>query len=108
MTQRSLQILTFVLFLGAISFPALANEDNIVHCGNPVEVSVNIEPEYAYCDIFSRQISFAEKGKVFADNLKIRQKNYNAPRGEAYRRYKKELQAMYERDSASAAKEDSN
>ena len=108
MTQRSLQILAIALFLGMASMPAKANEDNIVHCGDPVEASINTESEYAYCDIFSRQISFAEKGKVFTGQLKTRQRNYNAPRDEAYRIYKEEVQAMYDRDNAIAAAKDNS
>ncbi len=79
--------------------PALA-EGDLVACGTPVSTDLNTTAVRDFCDIYTRQLAYNDEHKHLTSQLKERQKNYAAPREEAYKNYLKDRDRLWSSGNA--------
>ncbi len=97
-------VLVFAFTL-LMAVPALAGEP--VACGVTDPASLNTDiPDY--CNFHDRRFAYRDEDKKFKSLIDERRANFNAPRAEALKAYKGNLEAYYkEMDKQDIAKEDS-
>lgn len=96
-------IIGFCALIWAITMVKMANaaENKVVHCGVPDGFDVTTNPGFEFCDIYSRQLAYREERLKLRKQLEQRQTNFVDPQLEAYKNYKKELEALHNRTTES-------
>ncbi|MCB1563941.1 MAG: hypothetical protein KDJ75_10235 [Alphaproteobacteria bacterium] len=86
--------------LSGLPAPSHAAEGKIVQCGEPLKGegigTVETDPGQDYCNIYERQLAYREERLKYKADLEERRENYHAPRREAYKNYKADLEALNE------------
>lgn len=95
-----LRIVTFfvfaALFSGAfLQAAARAADGQVVECGAPETGDIATDPGVDFCDIYSRQIEYAEERKKLSEQLRERQANFIAPRIEARKAYEERMDEIH-------------
>jgi hypothetical protein len=88
-----MRIFLFIALIMIPFIPAFA-QGMVAECGAPRTEHADTENVADYCDIHSRRLAYEEDQKKFHDELRTRQKNFTAPRTEAYNNYLKNLDAL--------------
>jgi hypothetical protein len=86
---------TFLLFVTVFAVSAIAAEIPVQECGKPDPAQLNTDPGGVYCNIYSRQLNYAEEDAKFRKLLQERQKNFGAPSLKAVRQYRKDIKTLH-------------
>lgn len=68
---------------------------NVVDAGPASTYDLDTENVPDFPDIYTRQLAYGEESKKLREQLKERQRNFIAPRSEAYKNYQNNRTAMW-------------
>jgi hypothetical protein len=72
-----------------------AEAAEIVSCGDPLSTTISTESAYDHCDMQSRQLAYREESLALRQQIQERAENHAAPRREAQKIYKEQLEALH-------------
>jgi hypothetical protein len=92
-----MRVLLLLILFAVLAAPAFA-QGEVRSCGVPVSKdtsTVATGPSADFCDIYTRQLAYPAEYKKLHGQLTERQKNFSAPRKEAYDNYRRQLDAIH-------------
>jgi hypothetical protein len=101
-----MRFLVFAILAVCMAIPAAhAETDTIYACGQALSAekdNFQTDPgeKANFCDIYTRQLAYAEEKRKFREKLIERQKNFVEPRTQAWAQYEKNLDTRWKTNNS--------